>query len=50
MLKKRIVAWLTGLALIAAVAGAAGVVADTLTASEGTAIACNASGSSGGGC
>ena len=50
MLKKRIVAVLAGLALLAAVAGSSGIVGDTLGL-DGTspAYACN-SGSGSGGC
>lgn len=51
MLKKRIIALVTGLALLLAVAGASGVVADSLGfALTAPAHACNTSGSSGGGC
>ena len=53
MLKKRIVAVLAGIALVIAVAGASAGVATSLTAwtaPAGQAIACNANGSSGGGC
>jgi hypothetical protein len=51
MLKKRIVALVTGLALLLAVAGASGVVADSLGfATTSPAHACPASGGSGGGC
>jgi hypothetical protein len=50
MLKKRIVAFVTGLALLLAVAGASGVVADSLGfAVTSSAHACTPSGS-GGGC
>jgi hypothetical protein len=50
MLKKRVVAFVTGLALLLAVAGASGVVADSLGfAVTSPAHACNAQ-SSGGGC
>lgn len=53
MLKKRIVAWATGLALMAAVAAASVGVANTLVSwsvSAPQAVACNAGGSAGGGC
>jgi hypothetical protein len=50
MLKRRIVAWLTGIALLAAVAGASGIVADSLgLAVTPTANACNGPGHGGGG-
>jgi len=51
MLKKRIIAVLTGLALLSAVAGSSGVVADSLgLAVTSQAHACNVGGASGGGC
>lgn len=51
MLKQRIIAVITGLVLLAAVAGSVGVVADELGLSlTRAAHACNVSGSSGGGC
>ncbi len=53
MLKKRIVALVTGIALLIAVAGSSATVANSLVAMDttaGQAIACHASGSSGGGC
>ncbi|MBN1220254.1 MAG: hypothetical protein JXM69_15100 [Anaerolineae bacterium] len=51
MLKKRIIAVATGLALLAVIAGASGIVADELgLAITQKAHACNISGSSGGGC
>lgn len=51
MLKKRIVALVTGLVLLLAVAGVSGVVADSLGfAVTSPAYACPASGGSGGGC
>lgn len=53
MLKKRLVALVAGVALVVAVAGASAGVANSLaawTAPTGQAIACNHSGSSGGGC
>ena len=51
MLKKRIVTVLVGLALLAAVAGSVGVVADEAGLSVTTpAQACSHPGSSGGGC
>jgi hypothetical protein len=51
MLKKRIIAVVTALALFMAVAGVSGVVADSLGFSvTPSADACNASSGSGGGC
>lgn len=51
MLKKRIIAVLAGLALLVAVAGSTGIVADELGLSVTTpAHACQNGGSSGGGC
>jgi hypothetical protein len=51
MLKKRIIAVLTGLALLAAVAGLSGVVADSLGLPVTSQVhACNVSSGSGGGC
>lgn len=52
MLKQRLFALLTGLALIVAVAGATAGVANHLAAAGGAvqAIACNTTGGSGGGC
>jgi hypothetical protein len=51
MLKKRIVALITGLALLLAVVGASGIVADSAgLALTSPAYACNNSSSSGGGC
>jgi hypothetical protein len=51
MLKKRIIAVVAGLALLAAIAGSAGIVADEMgLAVTSSAHACVASGSSGGGC
>ena len=51
MLKKRIIAVLTGLALLAAVVGSSGVVADSLGLSATSQVhACNATSGSGGGC
>jgi hypothetical protein len=53
MIKNRIVAFVAGLALIAAVVGASANVAGSLaaeTAAQPQAIACNNSGGSGGGC
>jgi len=51
MLKKRILSVITGLALLAAVAGSAGIVADSLgLAVTPQVLACNSSGSAGGGC
>jgi hypothetical protein len=53
MFKKRIVALVTGIALMIAVAGASTAVANSLEnlfMPEGQAIACHDSGSSGGGC
>lgn len=52
-LRKRVVAFAAGVALIIAVAGASAGVTDTLTslsASSAPAIACNGGASSGGGC
>ena len=51
MLKQRIIKVVVGLALLAAVTGSSGIVADSLGL-QGTspAHACNASGQSGGGC
>ncbi|HRV92629.1 MAG TPA: hypothetical protein P5526_10740 [Anaerolineae bacterium] len=51
MLKKRIIAVLTGLALLAAVAGSVGIVADEAGLSvTAPAHACSHPGNSGGGC
>jgi hypothetical protein len=53
MLKKRIIALVTGFALIAAVATASAGVANSLVSSttpNAQAVACNNSGSAGGGC
>jgi hypothetical protein len=52
MLKQRIVAFVAGLALIVAVAGGAAGVAHGLASTDAPVqtIACNSSGSSGGGC
>jgi hypothetical protein len=51
MLKKRIIAVITGLALLAAITGSSGVVVDSLGLSMTSQVhACNASGASGGGC
>lgn len=51
MLKKHIIAVVTGLALLAAVAGASGIVADALGLPATTpAFACPNPGGSGGGC
>lgn len=51
VLKQRIIAMVLGLALLAAIVGSAGVVADELGLSlTREAHACNVSGSSGGGC
>lgn len=51
MLKKRLVAVLAGLALLAAVAGSTGIVADSFgLALTPPAHACNNGGGSGGGC
>jgi hypothetical protein len=51
MLKKRIIAVFMGLALLAAVVGSSGVVADSLGLSVTSQVhACNVAGSSGGGC
>lgn len=51
MLKKRLIAVITGIALLLAVAGVSGVVADSLGFSVTPAIyACPTGGSSGGGC
>jgi hypothetical protein len=49
--KKRIVAVIAGLALLAAVAGSSGIVADSMGLSvTSPAHACNSGGASGGGC
>ncbi|MCB0163828.1 MAG: hypothetical protein KDI79_06365 [Anaerolineae bacterium] len=51
MLKKRIISVLAGLALLAAVAGSSGIVADALgLAVTAPAHACQSNGSAGGGC
>lgn len=51
MLKKRILSVITGLALLAAVAGSTGIVADSLGLAVTPHVsACNSSGSAGGGC
>ncbi|MCB0194427.1 MAG: hypothetical protein KDJ65_20930 [Anaerolineae bacterium] len=51
MLKKRIVAIIAGLALLAAVAGSSGIVADSIGLSvTPSAHACNNGSSTGGGC
>lgn len=51
MLKKRLIAVITGIALLLAVAGVSGVVADSLgLAVTTTANACSTSGAGGGGC
>ena len=51
MLRKRIIAVMAGLALLAAVAGSSGIVADSLGLSVTSQVhACNAPGSGGGGC
>jgi hypothetical protein len=51
MLKQRIVRVMVGLALLAAVAGSSGIIADSLGApATSPAHACNGSGTSGGGC
>ena len=51
MLKKRIVAFIAGIALIVAVVGGSASVANGLVTSDApVAIACNVSGGSGGGC
>jgi hypothetical protein len=51
MLKKRVIAVVAGLALLVAIAGSAGIVADELgLAVISPAHACNAAGTSGGGC
>ncbi len=51
MLRKRIIAVVTGIALLAAVAGSSGIVADALGLSVTSQVhACQNSSSSGGGC
>lgn len=51
MLKKRLIAVVAGLALLAAVAGSSGIAGDAVGLNwTPHANACNASGSSGGGC
>lgn len=51
MLKKRIIAVVAGLALLAAATGSSGIVADSLGLSvTAPAYACSSGGSSGGGC
>lgn len=51
MLKQRLIAVITGIALLLAVAGVSGVVADSFGLAVTTAAhACNTSGSNGGGC
>jgi hypothetical protein len=51
MLKKRIIAVVVGLALLAAVVGSSGIMADELgLAGTSPAHACNSTGTSGGGC
>lgn len=51
MLRKRIIGVLAGLALLAAVVGSSGIVADSLGLAVTTpAHACQSSGTSGGGC
>lgn len=50
-MKRRIIAVITGLALLLAVAGSAGIAADTLgLAVTSQSHACNSTGASGGGC
>ena len=51
MLKKRLIAVVAGLALLAAVTGSSGIMADALgLAVTPQAYACNSGGSAGGGC